>query len=101
MFPYYRRGVELVSRLFCESNAVAYPTSSERWIEATLEFPPAPTGLMAPILPYPVEYRMADLFFWQKKYPEALKACDAALQKFPNLDCIIKLKEDIEKKLKE
>lgn len=96
---YWVRTLNLCDLFQIESKAILYPDSSETWYAEASGKQKTASMLLPPVLPYPVEWKLALWYLNKGQYEKCIKACDAALAKFPNHIPVKTTRQEAESKL--
>lgn len=78
------RILQFVGIYEAEVRALSFPDSAELWLSEAIANQQYDKFLYPPLVPYPLEWKLAQHYLITKQYQKAIDACTQGLKRFPN-----------------
>lgn len=94
------RILQFVAIYGAEVRALSFPDSAELWLSEAVANQQYDKCLYPPLVPYPLEWRLAQHYLTTKQYQKAIEACTQGLKRFPNHAGVLATMENAQSLLK-
>ena len=81
---YWARCLQMGSLYSSEIRSLMFPDSASVWMSEAIGSQRFSSLLLPPVVPYPVEWKLARAYLKAGKYRECADMCEQALKRFPN-----------------